>query len=182
MIALFPLNTEARLTSRNFGDHAQIINPLIVSGFSLHEKGLGHFGCIFLQSNLPTWLMHYKGSKLKWSLSKRPQKRCASGIKEHKNYTGMPSGHTVAAWSGASYMRHFSKDYKWASIPLYLSAGITAYSRVHSKCHTKLQIFASIALVEALTYLNTKLSWSQNYEATEFSIGGDGCARISFKF
>lgn len=171
----------ADFTIRRFGDYAQILNPMLAGAFSLHEKGLIHYGIIFTQCNLPTWVMHTKGRHLKWSLSARPRKK-TEGIRERKNYTGMPSGHTAAAWMGAAYMRRFSKDYQWVAWPLYLSAALTGYSRVHSRCHTKLQVFASIALVEGLNFLNANMSWSKNYEATEFSLCGDGMFRLSLKF
>lgn len=64
-------------------------------------------------------------------MSKRPT------IEGKKNrYDGMPSGHTASAWVAASYIRTFSEDYKYLSIPLYLTAAVTGYSRIHAKEHT----------------------------------------------
>lgn len=174
--------SDAGLTFRRFGDFARFANPIITAGFAVHEKGIGHFAIVFAQPNVPTWLMHYRGSRLKWSLSLRPRKLDQNGFEKEKNYTGLPSGHTVAAWSAPAYMHHFSKNYKWVSIPLYISATITACSRIRARAHTPFQVLASIALVEGLTYLNSKLSWSRNYCSSEFSIGGDGFFRLSLRF
>ena len=40
-------------------------------------------------------------------------------------FDGMPSGHTNSAWVAAAYIRTFSEDYQYASVPLYITAAVT---------------------------------------------------------
>lgn len=162
-------------TLQTFGDYAQIINPLVAATLASQEKGVGHFVMIFGQSTLITHAVKYTSGNSKWKFSKRPS------IEGKKNrYDGMPSGHTNSAWVAASYIRTFSKENKHLSIPLYITAAVTGYSRVHAKKHTVSQVVAGAALAEIVTYINSKLDWSNEYKSTNFYIGGDG-ASISFK-
>lgn len=153
---------------RSFGDYAQIINPVLVAGLSSQEKGLGHFGFIYGQTFASMHGIKLISNSAKWSASKRPH------IKDKKDrYDGMPSGHTASAWMAASYLRIHSEEYKYLSIPLYLTAAVTGYSRIHAKEHTTGQVIAGAALAELVTYINSKLDWSNNYQSTNFYFGGD---------
>lgn len=161
---------------RSFGDYAQIINPIVAAGLSSQEKGFGHFAIIYGQS----WgIMH--GMKLvsdqaKWKPSKRPL------VPNKKDrFDGMPSGHTNSAWVAASYVRTFSEDYKYASIPLYITAAITGYSRVYAKEHTTAQVIAAATLAEIVTYINSKLEWNNEYRSTNFYFGKNE-ASVGFEF
>lgn len=161
---------------RTFGDYMQVINPVFAAGLSSQERGFGHFAFIYSQ----TWVIMH-GTKLvarsgKWQVSKRPH---IDGKKDR--YEGMPSGHTASAWVAASYVRTFSEDHKLLSIPLYITAAITGYSRVKSKEHTTTQVLAGAALAEAVTFVNSKLTWSNEYKSTNFIAGPDG-GMVSFQF
>lgn len=80
-------------------------------------------------------------------------------------------------------VRTFSEDKKYLAIPLYVTAAITGYSRVHAKEHTAGQVVAGAALAEIVTYINSKLNWSTEYRSTNFYVGGDEfSARFTFKF
>ena len=95
----------------------------------------------------------------------------------------MPSGHTNSAWLAASYIRTFSEDHKYLSIPLYITATATAYSRIHAKEHTTAQVIAGAALAEIVTFINSKLKWSNDYSSNSFYFGGDEVgASFVFKF
>lgn len=151
---------------RSFGDYAQIINPFIAAGFASQENGFGHFAIIYGQSWATMHGIKLISDKVKWAPSKRPE---IEGKKDR--FDGMPSGHTNSAWVAASYVRTFSEDYKYVSIPLYITAAITGYSRVHAKEHTVSQVIAGAVLAEIVTYINSKLAWSNKYRSTNFYFG-----------
>jgi membrane-associated phospholipid phosphatase len=161
---------------RSFGDYAQIINPLIAGSIASQEKGFGHFAIIYGQSLVAMHSIKYASNQGKWRASKRP---FIEGKKDR--YDGMPSGHTNSAWIAASYVRTFSEDNQYVSIPLYITAAITGYSRVRAKEHTTAQVLAGAALAEIVTYINSKLDWSNEYRSSDFYIGGDEVS-ASFKF
>lgn len=161
---------------RSFGDYAQIINPVLTAGLASQEKGFGHFAIIYGQSCTMNGIK-LVSDKAKWSFSKRP---VVSDKKDR--YDGMPSGHTNSAWVAAAYLRTFSDDYKYVSIPLYITAAITGYSRVHAKEHTTAQVIAGAALAEIVTYINSKLKWSNEYRSTNFYFGkNEVSAGFTFK-
>lgn len=161
---------------RSFGDYAQIINPVIAAGLSSQEKGFGHFAIIYGQSWVAMHGIKLVSDKAKWAPSKRPS------VHDKKDrFDGMPSGHTNSAWVAASYVRTFSEDYKYVSIPLYITAAITGYSRVRAKEHTAAQVIAGAALAEIVTYINSKLEWSNEYRSTNFYFGQNE-ASVSFEF
>ena len=60
---------------------------------------------------------------------------------DHRSF---PSGHTSSAFSGASFI-HFRYSFKY-SIPLYLLAAFTGYSRVESKKHYTEDVIAGAGL------------------------------------
>lgn len=161
---------------RSFGDYMQIINPIIAGSLAAQEKGLGHFAIIYGQTLLGAHSIKLITKSGKWSMSKRPY---IEGKKDR--FEGMPSAHTASAWAAASYVRTFSDDYKYASIPLYITAAITGYSRVKAKEHTWGQVVGGAALAEIVTYVNSKLAWSNEYRSTDFYFGKDG-ATFSLQF
>jgi hypothetical protein len=160
---------------RELGDQIQIINPIATAIFSTQEKGLGHFGIVYVQSMALMGIGQGLGQHYKWKIGERPN---------HKNGDGpfhsFPSGHTTSAWTSAAYARVFFKDYKLLAIPLYAAAAVTAYSRVESKRHSKAQVLAAIALSEGVVYLNDLIGWSQSYTGFDIHIG-DESAMVSFK-
>lgn len=161
---------------RSFGDYMQIINPILASGLASQEKGFGHFAIIYGQTFVIMHSMKLVAKSGKWEISKRPH---VDGKKDR--YEGFPSGHTASAWVAASYIRNFSEEYKLLSIPLYITAAITGYSRIKSKEHTVTQVVAGAILAESITFVNSKLKWSNEYNSTNFSIGKNG-GMISFQF
>ncbi len=161
---------------RSFGDYMQIINPVFASGLASQEKGFGHFALIYGQTWVTMHSVKLIANKGKWQPSKRPS------IEAKKDrFDGMPSGHTASAWVAASYVRTFSEDYKYISIPLYLTAAVTGYSRIKAKEHTIAQVISGAALAELVTYINSKLDWSKEYQSTNFYFGGNELT-ASFQF
>ena len=167
-----------RSSLRTFGDYMQIINPLFAAGLASQEKGFGHFAIIYSQTFV---IMH--GTKLiaksgKWQISKRPH------IENKKDrYEGLPSGHTASAFAAAAYVRTFSDEHKILAIPLYITAAVTGYSRVKAKEHTGLQVVAGAALAEIVTFVNSKLDWSNEYRSTSFhAFPNSGAISFEFKF
>jgi membrane-associated phospholipid phosphatase len=161
---------------RSFGDYMQIINPVLASGFASQEKGFGHFAFIFGQTLIAAHGTKLVANKSKWGSSKRPH---IDGKKDR--FEGMPSAHTASAWAAASYVRTFSEDYKYVSIALYLTAATTGYSRIKAKEHTTAQVIGGAALAELVTYINSKLGWSNDYRSTNFYFGSDELT-ASFQF
>ena len=163
-------------TLRSFGDYMQIINPIFASGLASQEKGFGHFALIYGQTWVTMHSVKIMASKGKWQPGKRP------GIDGKKDrFDGMPSGHTASAWAAAAYIRTFSEDYKYLSIPLYITAAVTGYSRVKAKEHTTSQVVVGAALAELVTYINSKLDWSNDYRSTNFYFCGNELT-ASFQF
>ena len=75
----------------------------------------------------------------------------------------------------------FWEEHKYFAIPLYLSAAVTGYSRVHAKEHTAGQVIAGALLAEAFVFFNKKMEWSNEYRSSNFYFGKQE-ARISFEF
>lgn len=160
------------------GDILQIANPIVAGMISTKEKGLGHFAIVYGQSMVINYASKFGGKSAKWSAGKRPFKQ---GKKDR--FDGMPSGHTTSAWASAAYVRAFSEDHKLLSIPLYIGAGVTGYSRVKAKEHTSGQVFAAIALTEAVTLINKRMKWSDEYKSTQIGFSPDGfIARMKINF
>lgn len=149
-------SSESHSRLRSFGDAMQMVNPAIAFLTASQEKGIGHFAIIYGEIEAIAQGVKYIGNQSQWNLGQRP---CCS-----QNYEGMPSGHTASAWSGAAYVRTFSHDYSYLILPLYASSVATAYSRVRASQHTTGQVVAGALLAEAVTFINYKLKWSQNYQ------------------
>lgn len=163
---------------RTAGDYIQVINPVLSSIIASQEDGLGHFLIIYAQSTVITHGMKLVGQSGKLKLSKRPH------IENKKDrYNGMPSGHTNSAWVAASYTRTFSQDYRYLSIPMYIGAVVTGYSRIKSREHTTLQVVSGAALAELVTYINSRMDWSNNYRSVNFNASpAGGGISLNFKF
>jgi membrane-associated phospholipid phosphatase len=174
----FPIFADKRNNSlRKFGDMAQIVNPLVVAAISTQDKGLGHFAFIYSQQFVLMHGIKIASKSAKADFSKRPY---VPGKRDR--FEGMPSGHTVSAWSAASYLRVFGEN-KLYSVPFYITAAITGYSRVRAKDHTYAQVIVGAALSEYLTYLNSTLDWSKNYVSSSVNLGkNSGSLSFEIKF
>lgn len=174
---VFATQTLAGTALRSFGDIMQILNPIVAATIASKEMGLGHQANIYAQTLMITHGTKFIANKNEWDLSQRPY----SSTRKHANYEGMPSGHTASAWSAAAYVRTFSDDYRSFVIPLYITSVITACSRIDAKEHTVLQVIAGATLAELVTFVNSKLRWSNEYKSTNFLFNSKN-AMLSFEF
>jgi membrane-associated phospholipid phosphatase len=151
------------------GDILQITNPIIAGVISTQEKGLGHFAIIYGESLAIMGISKLIGMSGRLEISKRPSTQGGKC-----RFDGFPSGHTTSAWSAASYVRVFSENHKMLAIPLYAAAGLTGYSRVKAKQHTVTQVLMACGLSEAVTMINAKMKWSNEYKTTDIGFSPNG--------
>ena len=83
------------------------------------------------------------------------------------DYLSFPSGHTSAAFSGASFI-HFRYGLKY-SLPLYCLASFAGYSRIHANKHYIEDVIAgaSIAILSSWYFTspyNEKYSFHLDYD------------------
>ena len=86
------------------------------------------------------------------------------------DYRSFPSGHTSSAFAGASFI-HFRYGLKY-SIPLYMLAAFTGYSRVESKKHYTEDVIAGASLAILSSWYFTspyskKYSFNMRYDINE---------------
>ena len=82
-----------------------------------------------------------------------------------------PSGHTAAAFSGASFMHH---RYGWQyGLPAYLAATGVAYSRVQANKHWGSDVLVGAALAYTVSYFITDKFNDPNLQIVPISMGKD---------
>ncbi|WP_394392169.1 phosphatase PAP2 family protein [Shewanella woodyi] len=82
-----------------------------------------------------------------------------------------PSGHTSAAFSGASFMHH---RYGWEyGLPAYLAATGVAYSRVEANKHWTADVLVGAALAYTVSYFVTDQFNDPNLSVVPISMGKD---------
>ena len=64
-----------------------------------------------------------------------------------------PSGHTAAAFAGASYL-HYRYGWKWG-LPTYVAAAVVGYSRVEAEKHYWYDVVAGAAIANIVAYVMT---------------------------
>lgn len=126
------------------GDWLQVINPMTVATIAYKERQFRHFGFIFGLSQLLSHLLRLFCNVNHFSFAMRPGSL---------SFSGMPSGHTNAAFVAAAYTRTFLGKYHALTLCLYGMAIITAISRVVSRKHSLIQVFVAIAIAELIVYL-----------------------------
>lgn len=156
----------------SFGDKAQFINPMIGLSIAALEQGVGHYMQV---NSFAFGLMGSSkilGNELKIPWGARP---------DGTGFTGMPSGHTTSAWSAASYVRLYGGKYSKLCLPLYLSAAITGYSRIHAKRHSVAQVLTAIVLAEGLNTLSYYSNWQREHQRVFFNAGVNSLS-VQFTF
>ena len=82
-----------------------------------------------------------------------------------------PSGHTSTTFQGASFI-HIRYGFKY-SIPVYLAAGFTAFSRIDAQKHDGWDILAGAVVGIGSTYLFTTPYQQEHMELTMSSGNGE---------
>ncbi|MDR1494899.1 MAG: phosphatase PAP2 family protein [Rickettsiales bacterium] len=124
----------------NAGDALQFIVPTFVFGRVLYEPNGGDSVSQFVKHFLFIHGVTYLGKILVNEM--RP-----SG----SNLDSFPSGHTAAAFSGATFV-HFRYSFDEAKY-LYLLSAFTAFSRVYAEKHHVHDVLASVALSFVSSYI-----------------------------
>ena len=117
---------------RKIGDVLQIALPVtaITTTYYMDDiNGTKSFFKSYLATASTTYLLKITTRRL------RP---------DGSNYMSFPSGHTSAAFSGASFI-HFRYGFKY-SVPLYLLASYTGYSRIYAEKHYLGDVIAGASL------------------------------------
>jgi membrane-associated phospholipid phosphatase len=77
-------------------------------------------------------------------------KRVVDKRRPDGGYYSFPSGHTSAAFAGASYLHY---RYGWPyGVPAYIAAGVVAYSRVHAHRHDWADVVGGALLANAVAF------------------------------
>ncbi|MFC1704032.1 phosphatase PAP2 family protein [Candidatus Omnitrophota bacterium] len=143
LLALFvfvPTYAESKDTSEEVGDVLQIVIPVTALGTTFlkdDEEGRWQFVKSFATTMAATYVLKYAVN------SERP---------DGGDYS-FPSGHTSAAFSGASFLQ---RRYGWAyGIPAYALASYVGWSRVDADKHHVEDVVAGAVFGIASTYIFT---------------------------
>ena len=138
------------------GDIIQIIIPVTAGGMALYkddQEGVIQFSKSFLTTLGVTYALKYSID------AERPNGGSHS----------FPSGHTSAAFSGASFLQ---KRYGWDyGIPAYIAASFVGYSRIESDNHYLQDVLAGAAIGVVSTYIFTD-AYQKGIVVTPFVGGG----------
>ena len=99
---------------------------------------------------------------------------------DHSDKYSFPSGHTSTTFQSASFI-HRRYGFKY-SIPAYVLAGFTAYSRVQTKKHDGWDILGGVIVGVGSTYLFTTPYQQEHMELTFNSYDGNYLLGFNFKF
>lgn len=91
-----------------------------------------------------------------------------------------PSGHTSTTFQGASFI-HRRYGFKY-SIPVYLAAGFTAFSRIDAQKHDGWDLLAGAVVGIGSTYLFTTPYQQEHMELTMNSTNGNYLLGFMYKF
>jgi len=96
------------------------------------------------------------------------------------NYNSFPSGHTSTTFQSASFI-HLRYGFKY-SIPAYVLAGFTAYSRIDANRHDGWDILGGAIIGVGSTLLFTTPYQEEHMELTYNSYDGNYLLGFNFKF
>jgi len=138
----FPRNALAKSATETGGDILSVLIPAVGLGTTyFYEEG--NQGMIQFAKSLVATEIITRGLKLAIN-KRRPNGECCDSF---------PSGHTSAAFMGASFIQ---KRYGWRyGIPAYLGAAFVGYSRVNSDQHFTIDVIAGAAIGIASSYFFT---------------------------
>ena len=141
-------NIDARSQIRRAGDVLQIALPAtaLCMTYAYDDiDGRNSFYKSFATTSLATLFLKQITKK------KRP---------DGSNNLSFPSGHTSAAFSGASFI--FDRYGIMYGIPSYLAAAFVGYSRVHAKKHYWEDVIAGASLAIINNYIFSKKKYNKN--------------------
>ncbi len=131
--------TWAGSATKEIGNYMQVIIPAYAFGMTMNEhdyQGAIQFGETFIATQGTVW-------GLKALVDEpRPNK---------SNNNSFPSGHTAAAFSGATFI-HKRYGLQWALVP-YMMATFTGYSRIESDMHYLHDVLAGAAIGSSFAWL-----------------------------
>tara|TARA_R110000868_G_scaffold153120_1_gene378444 strand:- start:1298 stop:1861 length:564 start_codon:yes stop_codon:yes gene_type:complete len=158
-------------TIQDIGDIAQfapVFTSLAVIFIKKDKKGFWQFAKSFGTTLGLTYA-------LKYTIKKPRPDGAADG-------NAFPSGHTAAAFSGASFLQ---RRYGWEyGIPAYAVAGFVAYSRLEglNDRHDGWDVLAGIVVGVGSTYLFTTPYQKEHYELSFKSSNGEYLLGLNYKF
>ena len=123
-----------------YGDIAQIAIPGFAGVASLYRKD--YDGALQLAVGTSATLALVGGIKYAAD-TERPDGGARS----------FPSGHTAAAFAGASYL-HYRYGWEWG-LPTYVAAAVVGYSRVEADRHYWYDVVAGAAMANLIAYVVT---------------------------
>jgi len=156
-------------TIQDIGDFTQFAPTLmsvVLITANKDKKGLWQFAKSFGATIGLTYI-------LKYAINKPRPEGATDGH-------AFPSGHTAAAFSGASFVQ---RRYGWAyGIPAYALAGFTAYTRLegYNDRHDGWDVLGGIVVGVGNTYIFTTPYQRDHYELS-FS-GGENTYLLGFKY
>ena len=141
LFLVLPVTSQGDSTTR-VGDTLQIAIPALALGATFYMGD--EAGRTQLYKSFATNLLITHSVK-RISNKRRP---------DNSDNKSFPSGHTSAAFQGASFI-HFRYGFRY-SVPAYLAAGFVGYSRVDAKKHDYADVLAGAALGIASSWLFTQ--------------------------
>ena len=123
-----------------YGDIAQVALPVFAGGVSLVKEDYAGTAQLMVGTGITLGTVQ----ALKYGLdTERPDGGSRS----------FPSGHTAAAFAGASYL-HYRYGWEWG-LPTYAAAALVGYSRVDADRHYWYDVVAGAAIANAVAYVMT---------------------------
>ena len=146
-------------TIERFGDITQIIVPAYAFGMAMQEEGwegVKQFGYSFMAAQASVELLKYAVDE------ERPN---------GKDNRSFPSGHTAAAFSGATFI-HKRYGIEKAIIP-YLLAGFTGFSRIYADKHYWHDVVAGAVISSLFTwfFVSGKSNFQISVAPSSVSVG-----------
>lgn len=175
LFCLCPVRAQAADRLRDVGDIARIALPVYALGRSLYEPD--YYGALQLGAGV-------LGTQLISEGLKRVTQKRRPDYKDGHRKDSMPSGHSAAVFSAATFL-HRRYGFYEAALP-YAVAALTAYSRVRARKHDVYDVTVGALLAGSVTWLITS-----EYQGKEESLeerenfiffGYDNGPGLNFRF
>lgn len=149
MFVITSVSTSAR-TIEDVGDMLQVIIPAYALGLAVNEQTYYPQETLSKNPVFQIWssvILTQGATEGIKRLTQRKRPNYTEGVAKHS----FPSGHTAAAFSGASFI-HKRYGFKKAILP-YTFATFVGFSRVYSKWHWTTDVLAGAALATTVSFL-----------------------------